>query len=227
MPNQGHTRKPVKTNSSCRALATYKLQTSFSALVQPDSHVVQKFDTRKIYQLSNEVIFAPPFLSVSPFLLLNLARRQSYSYAIGLFTRPEIKGDWMLSFCSCAVRFTAVFSLSRLFKRSLFLACSRCSDSRASSIIRLQTFSTKDRYGMLDSSTPSYWSIMRPSVNTRALVTLVRNAMWREREGTFIFNGGEGAGGIRRVAPKVYDNPTLQKKFSGWPALLLRIKLLR
>ena len=56
--------------ASCRALATYKLQTSFSALVQPDNHVVQKFDTRKIYQLSNEVIFSLPFLSVSPHLLL-------------------------------------------------------------------------------------------------------------------------------------------------------------
>ena len=80
-----------KTNSSCRALATYKLQTSFSALVQPDNHVVQKVDTRKIYQLSNEVISLPPFFSVSPFLLLNLARRQCYAYAIGLFTRSEVK----------------------------------------------------------------------------------------------------------------------------------------
>ena len=54
--------------------------------------MVQKFDTRKIYQLSNEVIFfRPRFLSVSPFLLLNFARRQCYAYAIGLFTRPEIK----------------------------------------------------------------------------------------------------------------------------------------
>ena len=26
------------------------------------------------------------------------------------------------------------------------------------------------------------WSIMTPSVNTRALVTLVRNAVWRERD---------------------------------------------
>ena len=38
--------------------------------MQPDNHVVQKFATRKIYQLSNEVIFFAPFLSVSPFLLL-------------------------------------------------------------------------------------------------------------------------------------------------------------
>ena len=55
--------------ASCRALATYKLQTSFSALVQPDNHVVQKFDTRKIYQLSNEVIFFRPFFCLFlPFL---------------------------------------------------------------------------------------------------------------------------------------------------------------
>ena len=60
--------------------------------MQPDNHDVQKVDTRKIYQLSNEVIFFPAFfLSVSPFLLLNLARRQCYAYALGLFTRPEIK----------------------------------------------------------------------------------------------------------------------------------------
>ena len=30
---------------------------------------------------------------------------------------------------------------------------------------------------------------------------------------SFIFNGGEGAGGIRRVAPVVYDDPPLHKKF--------------
>ena len=61
MLNQKHARKPVKTKSSCRALATCKLQTSFSPLVQTDNHVVQKFDTRKIYKLSNEVIFFAPF----------------------------------------------------------------------------------------------------------------------------------------------------------------------
>ena len=53
-------RKPVKPNSSCRALATCKLQTSFSPLVQTDNHVVQKFDARKIFKLSNEVIFFRP-----------------------------------------------------------------------------------------------------------------------------------------------------------------------
>ena len=35
--------------------------------------------------------FSPPFLSVSPFLLLNFARRQSCAYVIGLYTSPEIK----------------------------------------------------------------------------------------------------------------------------------------
>ena len=37
------------------------------------------------------MIFSFPFLSVSPFLLLNLVQRQRYAYAIGLYTRPEIK----------------------------------------------------------------------------------------------------------------------------------------
>ena len=34
---------------------------------------------------------------------------------------------------------------------------------------------------LLYSSIPSYWSIITPSVNTRALVTLMKNAIWRER----------------------------------------------
>ena len=46
--------------------------------------------------------FGPPFLSVSPFLLLNLARRQSYAYAIGLYTRPEIKSRPDIKFCAHA-----------------------------------------------------------------------------------------------------------------------------
>ena len=80
-----------KIRTSCRALATYKLQPSFSALVKPDNHVVQKFDTRKIYHLSKKVIFFSPFLVCFSFFAFNLARRQSYAYAIGLYTRPEIK----------------------------------------------------------------------------------------------------------------------------------------
>ena len=44
--------------------------------------------------------FAPPFLSVSPFLLLNLVRRQCYAYAIGLYTRPEIKSWPNVKFCA-------------------------------------------------------------------------------------------------------------------------------
>ena len=67
--------------------------------------MVQKFDTRKIYKLSNEVIFSPPFLSVSPFLLLNLVRRQCFAYAIGLYTRPDKKGDQMLNFVLMRIAF--------------------------------------------------------------------------------------------------------------------------
>ena len=32
-------------------------------------------------------------------------------------------------------------------------------------------------------------------------MTLIRNAIWGGGRGPFIFNGGEGTGGIRRVAP--------------------------
>ena len=46
--------------------------------------------------------FWPPFLSVSPFSLLNLARRQSYAYAIGLYTKPEIKSWPDIKFCAHA-----------------------------------------------------------------------------------------------------------------------------
>ena len=46
--------------------------------------------------------FWPPFSSVSPLLLLNLARRQSYAYAIGLCTRPEIKSWPDIKFCAHA-----------------------------------------------------------------------------------------------------------------------------
>ena len=46
--------------------------------------------------------FSPPFLSVSPFLLLNSARRQCHAYAIGLYTRPEIKSWPDVKFCAHA-----------------------------------------------------------------------------------------------------------------------------
>ena len=46
--------------------------------------------------------FSPPFLSVSPFLLSNLARRQCYAYSIGLYTRPEIKSWPDVKFCAHA-----------------------------------------------------------------------------------------------------------------------------
>ena len=44
--------------------------------------------------------FSPPFLSVSPFLLLSLVRRQCYAYAVGLYTRPEIKSRPDVKFCA-------------------------------------------------------------------------------------------------------------------------------
>ena len=46
--------------------------------------------------------FAPPFLSVSSFLLLNMVRRQCHAYAIGLYTRPEIKSWPDVKFCAHA-----------------------------------------------------------------------------------------------------------------------------
>ena len=70
--------------------------------MQPDNHVVQKFDTRKIYQLSNEVIFFVPFFVRFSLFAFNLTRRQSYAYAIGLYTRPEIKSWPDVKFCAHA-----------------------------------------------------------------------------------------------------------------------------
>ena len=82
----------------------YKLQTSFSALVQPDNHVVQKSDTRKIYQLSNEVIFfAPFFVCFSLFAFkLGATAMLCVRTVIGLFTRPEIKSSPDVKFCAHA-----------------------------------------------------------------------------------------------------------------------------
>ena len=68
---------------------------------------------------------------------------------------------------------------------------------------------------------------MRPSVNTRALVTLMRNAIWGGGgRRPFIFNGGEGTGGIRRVAPVVYDEPPLHKRVFGRPPFVSQIIIL-
>ena len=110
MPNQQHARKPVKTNSSSRALATCKPQTSFSLLVQTGNHVVQKFDTRKIYKHSNEVTFFSPFFvcfSLFAFKLgatAMLCLRYWFIYQTG---NKKLTGCQIL--CSCALRFAAVF----------------------------------------------------------------------------------------------------------------------
>ena len=44
-------------------------------------------------------VFSPSFLSVSPFLLSNLVRRECYAYSIGLHTRPERKSWPDVKFC--------------------------------------------------------------------------------------------------------------------------------
>ena len=67
---------------------------------------------------------------------------------------------------------------------------------------------------------------MKPSVNTRALVTLMRNAIWRGRRGPFIFNLGEGAGGIRQAALVGYDDPPLHKRVFGQPPFVSQIIIL-
>jgi len=88
--------------------------------------------------------FSPPFLSVSPFLLSNLAQRQCYAYSIGLYTRPEIKSWPDVKFCAhaqcvlprCWLRVHAL-----LFPRPLSLSYEEQAvwDKQRSGILRLQT----------------------------------------------------------------------------------------
>ena len=86
MPNHCQARKPGKTNWSCRALATYKLQTPFSALVQ-------KPETRKM----NEFFYRNKFFFFCfSFLLFGLKFR-----ATGILCFPnnrKCKSDRMLNF---------------------------------------------------------------------------------------------------------------------------------
>ena len=96
MPNQWQGRKPAKTNWSCRALATYKLQTPFTALVQ-------KPETRKMNEFLKETIFSLSFVLVSCFLFLNFARREFYVFPITGNTK--VTGCWI--FRLCAVPFSA------------------------------------------------------------------------------------------------------------------------
>ena len=87
MPNQWQARKPVKTNWSCRALATYKLQTPFTALVQ-------KPETRKMNEFFKETIFF--FIFCFSFLLIVFKFR-----ATGILCFPnnrKYKSDRMLNF---------------------------------------------------------------------------------------------------------------------------------
>ena len=87
MPNQWQARKPVKTNWSCRALATYKLQTPFTALVQ-------KPETRKMNEFLKETIFS--FIFCFSFLLFGFK-----FLAMGILCFPnnrKYKSDRMLNF---------------------------------------------------------------------------------------------------------------------------------
>ena len=87
MPNQWQARKPVKTNWSCRALATYKHQTPFTALVKKPA-------TRKMNEFFKETIFF--FIFCFSFLLIVFKFR-----ATGILCFPnnrKYKSDRMLNF---------------------------------------------------------------------------------------------------------------------------------
>ena len=62
----------------------------------------KSFTREKYMSFRMKWFFPPPFVPVSPFLLLNLVRRQCYAYAIGLYTRPEIKSWPDVKFCTHA-----------------------------------------------------------------------------------------------------------------------------
>ena len=90
----------------------------------------KRLTLENIYPPSNEVIFSPPFLSVSVFLLLNLAQRQCYAYVISLFPRPEIKIWPHVRFCDhaqyvlprCCVRYIVFVFYLELFPGPVALA---------------------------------------------------------------------------------------------------------
>ena len=85
--NQWQARKPVKTNWSCRALATYKLQTPFTA-------VVQKPETRKMNEFLNETIFF--FIFCFSFLLFVFKFRATRIVCFS--NNRKYKSDRMLNF---------------------------------------------------------------------------------------------------------------------------------
>ena len=87
MPNQWQARKPVKTNWSCRALATYKLQTPFTALVQ-------KPETRKMNEFFKETIFF--FIFCFSFLLIVFKFRATRILCFP--NNRKYKSDRMLNF---------------------------------------------------------------------------------------------------------------------------------
>ena len=85
-------KKASKNNFACRALVTYKLQTSFSALVKPENPLVQKSKTRKMNEFSKETVFFFTFCSTCSFLLFVFKPRTTgiLFFSIGLYTQPKI-----------------------------------------------------------------------------------------------------------------------------------------
>ena len=113
MPNQCQARKPGKTNWSCRAfIATYKLQTPFTALVQ-------KPETRKMNEFLKETIFSLSFVLVSCFLFLNFARREFYVFPITGNTK--VTGCWIFRLCAVLLRAKHLAALGGLqFSKSFY-----------------------------------------------------------------------------------------------------------
>ena len=84
-------KKASKNNFACRALVTYKLQTSFSALVKPENPLVQKSKTRKMNEFSKETVFFFTFCSTCSFFLFVFKPRTTgiLFFSIGLYTQPK------------------------------------------------------------------------------------------------------------------------------------------
>lgn len=91
---------------------TYKLGTSFSALVKPENPLVQKSKTRKMNEFSKETVFSLPSVLhvVSSFLFLNPAQQEFYFSQLVYIHNRKYESDQMLNFLimRCAVRFAMV-----------------------------------------------------------------------------------------------------------------------
>ena len=73
--------KTKTQRSELKWLLKYLIIPNFYAKFQPN-RLATTFGPWNTFT-DKDTFFWPPFLSVSPFLLLNLARRQCYAYAVG------------------------------------------------------------------------------------------------------------------------------------------------